>query len=106
MFMTSTLLARFPKSRPELPEAYRAIYAEHYRSNREGLSLASSMAQKLESWMHRRVARDVASGDMRRRTLEIGAGALNHLSYEPPSATYDVVEEMTDLCFFSPHRGR
>jgi len=104
--MISTLLDRFPKSRPDLPDAYRAIYAEHYRSNREGLSLASSMAQKMESWMHRRVAQDVAAGAIGHKTLEVGAGTLNHLSYEPPSPTYDVVEEKTDLCLHSPHRGR
>jgi hypothetical protein len=101
-----TLLSAFPKQRPELPEAYRRIYAEHYKRNREGGSAASSLAQTMESWMHRKVAEDVRGRPDGYRTLEIGAGNLNHLQYEPESRVYDVVEPLTDLVEKSPHRAR
>jgi hypothetical protein len=98
------ILSSFPKVRPELSEPYRRIYTEHHRRNREGLSPASSLSQKMESWMHRRVARDSATRKDSSRTLEIGAGNLNHLQYEPDSKIYDVVEELTELPEKSPHR--
>jgi len=100
------ILSSFPKVRPELPEAYRAIYAEHYRRNREGLSPASSLSQKMEAWMHRRVARDAAERKTPSRTLEIGAGNLNHVLYEPDSEIYDVVEALIELPEKSPRRHR
>src|SRR5438105_4887798 len=92
----------FPKQRPPLPALYREIYAEHYRRNREGLGLASSLSRKMEGWMHRRVALDSAESNT---TLEIGAGNLNHRSYEPRTTIYDVVEELPDLCLNSPYRN-
>ena len=100
------ILSSFPKVRPELPEAYRGIYAEHYRRNREGLSPASSLSQKMEAWMHRRVADDAATRKTPSRTLEIGAGNLNHVEYEPVREIYDVVEEITELPAKSPRKHR
>jgi SAM-dependent methyltransferase len=102
----STLLLRFPKQRLELPEAYRKIYAEHYKRNREGRSPASSLSQKMESWMHHKVAEDLARAPRECSTLEIGAGNLNHLQYEPPSEQYDVVEALGDLVAVSSNRFR
>ncbi len=101
-----TLLSRFPKQRPELPEAYRKIYAEHYKRNREGGSAASSLAQKMEAWMHRKVAEDVIRDPRECSTLEIGAGNLNHVPYEPQTGRYDVVESLADIAGRSPHRFR
>jgi len=98
------ILSSFPKVRPELPEPYRKIYTEHHRRNREGLSPASSLSQKMEAWMHRRVARDFETRKASSRTLEIGAGNLNHVQYEPENEIYDVVEELTELPEKSPHR--
>src|SRR5204863_2302140 len=92
-----TVLSRFPKQRPPLPEAYQKIYVEHYKRNREGASAASSLSQKMESWMHRKVAGDVVGSDRECRTLEVGAGNLNHLQYEPARGRYDVVESLVDL---------
>lgn len=97
-----TVLARFPKIRPELPAAYREIYSEHYRTNRQGGSPASFLAQGLESWMHRRVAASGSPGP----TLELGAGTLNQLPYEQPNPDYDVVEPFADLYRDSPHLTR
>jgi hypothetical protein len=97
-------LSSFPKVRPELPETYREIYAEHYRRNRDGLSPASSLSQKIEAWMHRRVASDIATRKTPSRTLEIGAGNLNHVQYEPGSEIYDVVEDLIEVLEMSPRR--
>src|SRR2546426_7557068 len=91
------ILSRFPKRRPELPQAYRAIYTAHYQQNRAGASPASFLSKVTESWMHRKVAEDVAKAATNVTTLEIGAGNLNHLRYEPLSGFYAVVEPLTDL---------
>jgi hypothetical protein len=101
-----SLLARFPKNRPELPTAYKEIYVEHYRRNRAGASAATSAAQRLEAWMHRKVAEDLPHLRPGYRTLEIGSGNLNHLQYEPSSDTYDVVEPFLELEADAPNRRR
>jgi SAM-dependent methyltransferase len=101
-----TLLSRFPKQRSELPEAYRKIYAEHYRRNREGSSAASSVSIRMESWMHRKVAEDVLHRTGEWSTLEVGAGNLNHLPYEPVCGRYDVLEPLTELVEASRNRSR
>jgi hypothetical protein len=106
MLRVDTVLARFPKQRPPLPEAYRKIYEEHYKRNRQGASPASSLSQRMESWMHRKVAEDLERKPASRSTLEIGAGNLNHLSYEPQSDRYDVVEVLTELVANSRYRSR
>src|SRR5262245_39770788 len=83
--------ADFPKQRPLLPPKFEAIYSEHCNTNRNGKSAASGLSQKMESWMHRKVAADMKDGKPK-STLEIGAGTLNHLVYEPAAAPYDIVE--------------
>lgn len=99
------LLARFPKARPPLPPPVKAVYEQQYLENRLGRSTASSLSQRLERWMHRRVAEDVSDG-RGRATLELGAGTLNQLPYEPVTGAYDVVEPFTALFEGSPHRPR
>ena len=99
------LLARFPKTRPPLSPGLQAIYARQYKENREGETAAASAAQRLEAWMHRQVAADVAGGGVR-ATLELGAGTLNQLAHEPFTQPYDVVEPFAALFADSPHRGR
>ncbi|MCB0026476.1 MAG: hypothetical protein KDE28_01130, partial [Anaerolineales bacterium] len=80
----------FPKQRPPLPPAYQALYTAHYKSNRQGQTAASSLAQRMEGWLHRQVARDVAgSVAPGKTTLELGAGTLNQLPYEPAGPAYD-----------------
>src|SRR5881397_549750 len=106
MEFPETLLACFPKKRPDLPEAYRRIYVEHYRRNREGGSPATAISKRMESWMHRKVAEDVLRSGRDCRTLEIGAGNLNHLEYEPSVKHYDIVEPFADLYANSRHRSR
>jgi SAM-dependent methyltransferase len=102
---TERLLAGFPKARAMLPPAFAAIYAAQYKENRTGETAAASLAQRVERWMHRRVAEDVADGAPR-ATLELGAGTLNQLPFEPASAPYDVVEPFAALLEGSPHRRR
>jgi hypothetical protein len=55
--------------------------------------------------MHRKLAEDVATGPPK-STLEIGAGTLNQLPYEPLSSPYDIVEPFRDLYQSSPHLDR
>jgi SAM-dependent methyltransferase len=98
-------LAPYPKARPDLPPEFQAIYVEQYKTNREGETTAASLAQRLERWLHRQVARDVTSGAAR-STLELGAGTLNQLPFEPAGAPYDVVEPFEALFRDSPLRAR
>ena len=78
-----------------LPETIAAIYKEHYKSNREGSSKASGLGQRMEVWLHKKVASDVSCFHSK-KTLEIGAGTLNQLKYEQ-SDQYDIIEPMGDL---------
>lgn len=87
--------AAYPKKRPELPQEFKEIYAQHYKKNREGNTSATSVSKRMEAWMHKKVARDVQY-DSNRCTLEIGAGTLNQLEYENPEP-YDIVEPFTQL---------
>lgn len=99
------ILEQFPKVRPELPQAYKDIYDEFYYKNREGDYATTSLSQKLESWLHRKVAADRQDGDTL-STLEIGAGTLNQLPYEPQSTQYDIVEPYASLIERSRHKAR
>lgn len=94
--MEKTVFKNFPKIRPVLPEKFNTIYISHYKENREGKTLATSFSQKLESWLHKTVAQDVVLHH-NKCTLEIGAGTLNQLSYEPRNNQYDIVEPLSKL---------
>lgn len=100
------LLLRFPKVRPSLPPEIERIYVEQYRANRSGATAAASLAQRLERWLHRRVAADVERDRAARATLEIGAGNLNQLRHEPTVGPYDVVEPFAELYRDAPGRDR
>jgi hypothetical protein len=100
------LFSQFPKQRVPLPPEYAAIYLQHYRNSREGNSQILSLAQRAERWMHRKVAQDVTHAPKPKATLEIGAGNLNQLPYEPPSQPYDIVEPFRELYESSPNRER
>lgn len=86
------ILGRYPKIRKSLPEAYQKIYEKHYLINRGGKSATTWLSQKMEGWLHRQVARDVLHGAGEVSTLELGAGTLNQLEYEPMRGPYDIVE--------------
>ncbi|MGZ6015589.1 MAG: hypothetical protein ACXWKM_07570, partial [Phenylobacterium sp.] len=101
----AALLARFPKTRPTLPPKLAAIYTQQYLQNRGGETPAASLSQKLESWLHRQVAADVHGVDAPGATLELGAGTLNQLAYEPAGGAYDIVEPFEALFQGSPLIG-
>ena len=88
------MFENFPKSRPPLPPEYAKIYENQYKANRSGGSKATSAAQRMESWLHKKVAKDATPN---LATLEIGAGNLNQLQYEAVGQAYDIVEPFTAL---------
>jgi hypothetical protein len=93
-----TMFNQFPKTRSPLPREIEEIYLVHYKSNREGQTPASSLAQRMESWLHKQVAKDLSNQqDFKKATLELGAGTLNQLQYEPVVGHYDIVEPFNDL---------
>ena len=91
------MLDQFPKIRPPLPNQFSNIYVTHYKENRSGTTPVTSLTKKMESWMHRQVAEDVRSDPTHKVTLEIGAGNLNQLQYEPVVGPYDFVEPFKAL---------
>ncbi len=88
------LLASYPRTRRPLPPKLAEIYHDTYLTSREGRTLLYRITQALEGWMHRRVRASAMPGQ---RVLELGAGTLNHLPWEPEAAVYDVVEPYTAL---------
>ncbi len=94
------MFENYPKKRSQLPEAYASLYEEHYKTNRKGQTKASGLAQKMETWLHKKVAADV-NVTHNKKTLEIGAGTLNQLQYEQ-SDYYDIIEPFTSLYTDSP----
>lgn len=95
------LLRRFPKIRPPLPEEYRKRYVSDYRENRQGRVGVARLVATLEAWMHRTIASIPGS-----RVLELGAGTLNHIPFEPLVDQYDVIEPFHALWVDSPHRAK
>ena len=94
------LLKEYPRERPILPPAYQALYVEHYLANREGTGTLTSAKLRLEAWMHRQIA----AYNLGQSVLEIGAGTLNHLPFEPPGLVYDIVEPFRELWETSSNR--
>ena len=102
------LIDSYPRSRPALPPGQAAIYEAEYKRNRTGGDAASAAAQRLEQWMHRQIVGDPPP-QLSGPTLELGAGTLNHLPFEPNaafSAGYDIIEPQKHLYEDSPHLGR
>jgi len=84
----------YPKTRPRLDPKIEKIYDAQYIDNREGNSLMSNFAKILESWMHNQVSNTIKTNS---KLLEIGAGTLNHVSYEKYFSSYDVIEPFQKL---------
>lgn len=97
----SVLLSSYPRKRPPLPAAYQAVYEREYKLNREGERPVEGLAKRMEAWMHRCVAQR-AGGSV----LELGAGTLNHLRFEPAVDAYDIAEPFTGLYEGSEHLER
>ncbi|PKO15517.1 hypothetical protein CVU37_12780 [candidate division BRC1 bacterium HGW-BRC1-1] len=87
------MFEKFPKTRPTLPPRVAEIYEQYYIDNRQGGNKAASLAQKMERWLHRHVASDVvAQPDVKRSTLELGAGTLNQFPHEPVNNAQEIEE--------------
>ncbi|HJS46831.1 MAG TPA: methyltransferase domain-containing protein [Gemmatimonadales bacterium] len=86
-----------PKVRPPLPEGTEKVYQDYYLRNRLGASASGWLSRAMESWLHRRVAADVTDDPSPKATLEIGAGTLNQLPFEPEVGPYDIVEPVAEL---------
>jgi hypothetical protein len=100
-------LDKYPKVRPPLPPEFQDIYASQYKANRDGNTPASSLSKTVETWLHKQVASDVSNSEnARKTTLEIGAGTLNQLEYEPLIEIYDIVEPFAKLYENSPAINR
>ena len=97
-----SLLATYPRLRPPLPKGWQTIYTEVYKCSREGKTFLYRLAQSLESWMHR----EVLCGANTPRLLEIGAGTLNHVQYEPAIGRYDAIEPFRELYSNQPEASR
>ena len=92
------------KTRPILPPEYQKIFDTMYKKNREGKGIMSFLSQRMESWMHRMVAKSKFDGNT---VLEIGAGTLNQLKYEiSVQPVYDIVEPFKELYADSPYISR
>lgn len=103
--MTHSILSIYPKNRAELAPEYQVIYEAHFLANRNGQYKTTSLSQRLEAWMHRQVAADLVNGKVG-STLEIGAGTLNQLPYEPIVGPYDIIEPFRSVYEQAPGRER
>lgn len=101
------IFTSFPKKRPAISSDLEKIYAKQYKKNRDGKTPASFVAQKLESWMHKKVAKAIPlNKPTLYDTLEIGAGTLNQMSYELENGNYDFIEPMDYLYKNSSYLSR
>jgi len=105
--MEHPILRNFPKKREELPPEFRSVYEMHYKINRQGATKATSLSMRMERWLHAKVAEDVQDEKSScLETLEIGAGMLNQLPFEPCVLNYDIVEPFEELYRGSSDLGR
>tara|TARA_B100000989_G_C19512264_1_gene459744 strand:+ start:260 stop:1000 length:741 start_codon:yes stop_codon:yes gene_type:complete len=77
------IIESYPRKREPLPIEIKEIFDQHYMSNRE-----SSVSQFGEKWLHT----SMDDRNNNKKTLEIGAGTLNHLGYEAEREIYDIIE--------------
>lgn len=101
------IMQSFPKQRPSLPREVKKIFNDVYKRNRQGRTSASFLSKIMEGWMHKQVALDVVgTGAGAGRTLDVGAGTLNHIPYEFGEHPYDIVEPNRFLYVDSPELTR
>jgi hypothetical protein len=100
------MFSKFPKTHPPLPPEIERMYVACYKQNRAGDTAASFLSRTMESWLHKRVAADIRFDRSSKTTLEIGAGTLNQLLYEPAVGPYDIVEPFRELYEGSGLLGR
>ena len=81
------LLKKYPKKRTKLSLNLKKIFKNEYKANRE-----NRINTFFEKWMHKNILS--IKNNSNTKTLEIGAGTLNHLFYEnlKKNDLYDVIE--------------
>tara|TARA_B100001057_G_scaffold453779_1_gene498872 strand:+ start:1832 stop:2554 length:723 start_codon:yes stop_codon:yes gene_type:complete len=85
------ILNQYPKNRVALSPRLEKIYKKIYIENRKGTGLANKISSYLESWMHKKIEKRIKNKKIS-KSLEIGAGTLNHLDYVNNFEHYDVIE--------------
>ena len=85
---------------PEMAE----IHLETLKANRGRKTLLSRLSALLEVWMHQKVAR--RDTNIKGPILEIGAGTLNHVTFESPDIDYDAIEPLELLYENKPELTR
>jgi len=79
------LLKQYPKKRPPLNKKLKKIFDFEYKKNRTNF-----LSQLSESWLHFSIR---GRKKFFNKSLEIGAGTLNHVPYEEmKNNKYDVIE--------------
>ena len=76
------LIKKYPKKRGILPKPIKKIFDNLYLDNRQNF-----LSQLSERWLHI----SIENKTEKNKTLEIGAGTLNHLKYEI-NKHYDIIE--------------
>ena len=81
------LIKIYPKKKIPLSLKLKNIFQKEYKINRE-----RKINSIFEKWMHKNIKKLKNKSNI--NTLEIGAGTLNHLSYEDNSNKdkYDIIE--------------
>lgn len=85
--MINLILNRYPKKRLKLSLKLKKIHNLEYKLNRE-----SKLVSFFEAWLHKSIKKIKKT---KQKTLEIGAGTLNHVKYEnlnKKNHIYDVIE--------------
>lgn len=86
--MINSILNKYPKKKSKLSKSLQKIYKLEYKLNRN-----NTIVSFFEKWLHLSIKK---LKKKKQKTLEIGAGTLNHLKYEKLSSKknhiYDVVE--------------
>ena len=98
----TALLDSYPRVRPSLGKRHQDLYVGEYKRGRSGGRGLPGLVAKVESWMHGQIATPTSG----KRILELGAGTLNHLAYEPKPAVYDIVEPFHQLWEDNPQLAR
>ena len=91
-----------------LPDHYKDIYKDWILFNRNAGNITLTLTNRMEKWMHKKVAADLQGFHQGQEvsTLEIGAGNLNHLPYDKISTIYDVIEPDKELLNTAMSRKR
>ena len=81
------LFKTYPKKRPILSKKLKKIFKKEYKSNRD-----NQFVSIFESWLHKSITKKNKNKSC--KTLELGAGTLNHIPYEndDPKHLYDIIE--------------